>query len=378
MGEQMRKIAILTLNGYFNYGNRLQNFALQEVLKSMEFEVETIIISNKPQNKSYSLKKRISDTFKKSPMEIYNRIKYKIKRQKKQFLSRYRTRTFKEFTLDYIKETDYSISDKELPDNLSARYDYFVAGSDQVWNPSYNYGSSIYFLTFTEKHKRITYAPSFGVSEIKPEFIERYREWISDIDRISVREDVGAKIIKDLTGKEVPVLVDPTLLLSREKWLTIAKEASNKPKEKYLLTYFLGGLPAQYKEQLKNIAKENKLEVINMGDIKEKDTYRTGPREFIDYINSCSLMCTDSYHGLVFSILFEKPFIVFERANSMNMYSRINTLLDKFDFNSRKVENVLSEENVFTIDFKYVAPILEAERKKSIDYLKEALNVKAV
>ena len=364
MGEQMRKIAILTLNGYFNYGNRLQNFALQEVLKSMEFEVETIIISNKPQNKSYSLKKRISDTFKKSPMEIYNRIKYKIKRQKKQFLSRYRTRTFKEFTLDYIKETDYSISDKELPDNLSARYDYFVAGSDQVWNPSYNYGSSIYFLTFTEKHKRITYAPSFGVSEIKPEFIERYREWISDIDRISVREDVGAKIIKDLTGKEVPVLVDPTLLLSREKWLTIAKEASNKPKEKYLLTYFLGGLPAQYKEQLKNIAKENKLEVINMGDIKEKDTYRTGPREFIDYINSCSLMCTDSYHGLVFSILFEKPFIVFERANSMNMYSRINTLLDKFDFNSRKVENVLSEENVFTIDFKYVAPILEAERKK--------------
>lgn len=378
MGEQMRKIAILTLNGYFNYGNRLQNFALQEVLKSMEFEVETIIISNKPQNKSYSLKKRISDTFKKSPMEIYNRIKYKIKRQKKQFLSRYRTRTFKEFTLDYIKETDYSISDKELPDNLSARYDYFVAGSDQVWNPSYNYGSSSYFLTFTEKHKRITYAPSFGVSEIKPEFIERYREWISDIDRISVREDVGAKIIKDLTGKEVPVLVDPTLLLSREKWLTIAKEASNKPKEKYLLTYFLGGLPAQYKEQLKNIAKENKLEVINMGDIKEKDTYRTGPREFIDYINSCSLMCTDSYHGLVFSILFEKPFIVFERANSMNMYSRINTLLDKFDFNSRKVENVLSEENVFTIDFKYVAPILEAERKKSIDYLKEALNVKAV
>jgi exopolysaccharide biosynthesis predicted pyruvyltransferase EpsI len=105
-------------------------------------------------------------------------------------------------------------------------------------------------------------------------------------------------------------LADPILLLTKEKWLSIAKEASNKPKDKYLLTYFLGGIPTQYKKEIKKTAKENNLEIINLGDIKEKDTYQTGPSEFIDYINNCSVMFTDSFHGTVFSILFEKPFVV--------------------------------------------------------------------
>lgn len=194
--------------------------------------------------------------------------------------------------------------------------------------------------------------------------------------KLSVREDDGAKIIKELTGKDAPVLVDPTLLLTREKWLSIAKEASNKPKGKYLLTYFLGGIPDNYKKQIKNIVKENKLEVINLGDIREKETYITGPSEFIDYINNCSILCTDSFHGAVFSILLEKPFIVFERIGSTSMYSRIDTLLNKFKLNYRKAENMTWGEDVFNIDFSHIPSILSSERKKAIDYLNDALNVK--
>jgi hypothetical protein len=81
-----------------------------------------------------------------------------------------------------------------------------------------------------KRHKRIAYAPSFGVSEIADEHKENYKEWISGIHKLSVREDDGAKIIKDLTGRDAPVLVDPTLLLTKEKWMTISKEAVNKPK----------------------------------------------------------------------------------------------------------------------------------------------------
>jgi len=371
----MRKIGIMTLNGYYNYGNRLQNYALQESLKFLGFVVETIINRRTPKKTKFI--KRIhnlgTNSYKEIYIKAYNKTWRKIR--KKSIVKR--TENFKEFTLNYINETNYFISENNIPKNLSDRYDYFVTGSDQVWNPVYTLGSSIFFLTFAEKHKRIAYAPSFGVSEIKPEYKEKYKEWISEIPWLSVREDDGARIIKELTGRDAPVLVDPTLLLTKEKWLSIAKEAQNKPKGNYLLTYFLGGIPPKYKKQIKKIAKVNNLEVINLADIRDKETYRTGPSEFIDYINSCSVFCTDSFHGAVFSILFEKPFIVYERMGStLSMFSRIETLLKKFKLESRKAENIKSNEDVFNIDFSHVPAILEAERKKSYDFLKEALNVK--
>lgn len=370
----MGKIAILTLNGYFNYGNRLQNYATQEVIKTLGFDAKTIINDRESLHKK-TLGDRI-DNLITNFKQLHSIICHKFWRSIHKDSIAKRTNIFKKFTSDYINETDYSISKNNIPDDLSDRYDYFITGSDQVWNPDYLHGSSIYFLTFAEKHKRIAFAPSFGVSEIKPEYVERYKKWISGMHRLSVREDDGAKIIKALTGRDAPVLVDPTLLLTREKWLSIAKEAKNKPKGKYLLTYFLGGVPNKYKRQIKSIVKENNLEVINMGDIREKETYETGPSEFIDYINSCSIFCTDSFHGTVFSILFEKPFIVYERmGTSLSMFSRIDTLLDKFDLNSRKAENIKTNEQAFNIDYSHVPPILEAERNKALNYLKEALNI---
>ena len=378
----MKKIAILTLNGYFNYGNRLQNYALQEILKTYKFDVETVInntkeIYNKNKMDNNTKINKLIKLRSNSIPQIYNKFKNEFVRYiNKQNIVR-RTEVFKKFTLDYIRETDLIISEDNIPVDLSNKYDYFITGSDQVWNPDYIYGSSIFFLTFAEKHKRIAYAPSFGVSEIKPEYKEKYKEWISEIPWLSVREDDGARIIKELTGRDAPVLVDPTLLLTKEKWLSIAKEAQNKPKGNYLLTYFLGGIPPKYKKQIKKIAKVNNLEVINLADIRDKETYRTGPSEFIDYINSCSVFCTDSFHGAVFSILFEKPFIVYERMGStLSMFSRIETLLKKFKLESRKAENIKSNEDVFNIDFSHVPAILEAEKKKSYDFLKEALNVK--
>lgn len=375
----MAKIAIITLNGYFNYGNRLQNYALQESIKSLGFSVETIINSTK---QTYKLEPTFISRFKNlmmnNPKEISRMIVNKVNNNKIKEIQEIRTRIFMDFTYKYIIETSHPILDNKISGDLSSRYNYFVTGSDQVWNPEYIEGSSINFLTFTEKHKRISYAPSFGVSEIKPDYIENYKEWISDMCKLSVREDDGAKIIKVLTGRDAPVLVDPTLLLTKEKWLSISNEASNKPKGNYLLTYFLGGVPGRYKKQINIIAKENNLEVINLGDIREIETYKTGPSEFIDYVDSCSIFCTDSFHGAVFSILMDKPFIVYERkGTSLSMFSRINTLLDKFDLNSRKAENVKMNQ-VFEADYSHVPGILEAERNKSFNYLKEALNIEDV
>ena len=376
MSATMRKVAILTLNGYFNYGNRLQNYSTQEALESLDFEVETIINDTiYIANKSFLCK--LTNLKHKSFKEIYNKLNSNLSKYIYRNGIAKRIEIFKKFTKDYIKETNYAISKDNIPKDLSDRYNYFITGSDQVWNPCNLHGSSIYFLTFAEKHKRIAFAPSFGVSEIKAEYVERYKEWLSGMHRLSVREDDGAKIIKELTGRDAPVLVDPTMLLTKEKWLSIAKPAKNKPKGKYLLTYFLGGIPPKYKSQIRNIVKENNLEVINLGDLREKETYETGPSEFIDYINSCSIFCTDSFHGTVFSILFQKPFIAYERmGSSLSMFSRIDTLLNKFDLNCRKAENIRTNEQAFNIDYSHVPPILEAERNKALNYLKEALNVR--
>ncbi len=141
-----------------------------------------------------------------------------------------------------------------------------------------------------------------------------------------------------------------------------------------MLTYFLGKVPKETQKKIKQIAEKNKLEIVRLADIRDKKRYLAGPSEFIDYINSAALVCTDSFHGTVFSILMETPFIVFDRVGT-SMYSRIETLLDKFKLHSRQA-NYIKDDEIFNIDFSHIPPILDEERKKALNYLKEALNVK--
>lgn len=378
----MKKIAVFTLNGYFNYGNRLQNYATQEVLKSLGFKVETVIVKNKPLPSTTSLIViRINNIRNMHFKEVVNRILYKfwsmVNKNKIRVLENKRTEIFKKFTVDNIIETKFSISDDYIPNELISNYDYFITGSDQVWNPSFNYGSSIYFLTFAPKSKRIAFSPSFGVFKIPIEHQTNYKKWISDMGHLSVREGAGADIIKQLTGEKALVLVDPTMMLTKEQWLSVSNKPTNLSDDKFLLTYFLGGVPNEYKEKIKKISEDNNLRVINLGDIKDYDTYQTGPAEYIEYINTASILCTDSFHGAIFSIIMEIPFIVFERKGiSESMFSRIETLLRKFNLESRKVNNITSDNQVLDVDFSHIPPILEAERNKTLDYLKNALHIK--
>ncbi len=205
------------------------------------------------------------------------------------------------------------------------------------------------------------------------EYKERYKKWLSVIPYLSVREESGAKIVKELTGRDVPVLIDPTLMLTKEKWLSIAREDPYKPDRPYLLTYFLGKVPKETRKKIKKIARDNNLEIVKLADIRDKKRYIACPSEFIDYINSAALVCTDSFHGSVFSILMETPFIVFERVGTV-MYSRIETLLNKFHLHSRQVNNI-KDDQIFNIDFSHIPPILEEERRKALDFLIEALKV---
>ncbi|MFD1334541.1 polysaccharide pyruvyl transferase family protein [Oceanobacillus iheyensis] len=374
----MKKVAILTLNGYFNYGNRLQNYALQEVIKDMGFEVETVVNNTNLRNQGKSKiegRDIIKKLREKSLIDLSRGLYIKFENYLyKDKVNQQRTRIFKDFSLSYIAETDYSISIDNIPSDLSDRYDIFVTGSDQVWNPNFRKGSSIDFLTFASPEKRISYAASFGISTIPQEYVEDYRLWLSEIAHLSVREDAGAKIIKGLTGRKAEVVLDPTMMLTKEQWLAISRVPSNKPIKRYLLTYFLGGIPKERVNLMKSIAKKNDLEIINLAQVEDRIPYLSGPSEFIDYIYSASVFCTDSFHGAVFSILLDTPFIVFNReGQSSSMNSRIDTLLKTFKLESRLADNIKDNNQIFNIDYSHTIPILESERKKSFNYLEKAL-----
>ena len=378
MSVPKKKIGIITLHGYENYGNKLQNYALQEVIKSLGFMAQTVVIRNTQTNDKKYLRK-FKTAIKMSLKELYKNIATRINRRKFYYANKAlidkRTNYFKDFSQIYLNEKFYNNSSAELK-KVSSEYDYFITGSDQVWNPLYINKAPIYFLTFTNKRKRIAYAPSFGRSDLPIEYQDKFRSWISDMAQLSVREESGANIIKKLTGRNVTVLADPTLMLSKEQWLSISKEAPNKTKKKYILTYFLGGITKKIQLQISDIAECYNLKIINLVDMKDKKTYETGPSEFIDFINSASVFFTDSFHGVVFSILTQTPFVVYERiSKSSSMYSRIETLLDMFDLRDREAINIKNKEQVFNMDFSHTYSILELERKKGLDYLKETLDV---
>lgn len=370
------KVGIVTICDYLNYGNRLQNYASQEVIKSLGYEVETIV------NTPLKIKDLDKNIYEKilynTKNNSFKKIISKIKKKTQQYLNKKKLddkkRSFLEFTNEYIKETDYIINRENIPSEEIGKFDYFIVGSDQVWNPNFRYGNPIDFLTFAPKHKRIAYAPSFGTSHIPDQYINNYKRWLTEFKSLSVREVAGAEVIKKLTGRESLVLIDPTLMLTKEKWLSISKTSNNKPHENFLLTYFLGEIPKDKEKLIKEIAINNQMKIVNLANFKDEKYFSVCPREFIDLINSSTLFITDSFHGVVFSILLEKQFIVIERVGEeASMNSRMDTILTKFGFESRKWNIVDKKKELFSVDFNNVSIILKTEREKTYSYLKEAI-----
>ena len=208
---------------------------------------------------------------------------------------------------------------------------------------------------------------------------DNYKKWINGMEYLSVREQAGADIIKDLTGREAIVLLDPTLMLSKDEWMNIAKkpELNQDLNKKYILTYFLGNKSLEVENKINKIAKDNGLQIINLLDINDKYIYSVDPSEFIWLINNCELMCTDSFHGAVFSLIMKRPFIVFERkSEGASINSRLETLLSKFDMECRLDKNICNNGQVFNVDFENVDRIINNEKEKTFNYLKNALNIK--
>lgn len=295
---------------------------------------------------------------------------------------RYRViKKFAEFNSKYLKVTS-PVIDSEDFFRVSEDFDVFVSGSDQIWNPNIvSESGSIdgrYFLDFVKGKKKISYASSMGTYKYSEESLPKILSYLSDYDSISVRELDTSKYLQDVLGLSVDHVLDPTLLLTKNEWLSSFSISTHRV-EKFILVYAL-----KKDNLLKKVvdlvsAKLGfKVYAIDQDPIINYSCDRhmmdVGPEEFVDLFSQASFVITNSFHGTAFSVNFSVPFLVTKPATGIN---RINSLLDGVglqsrvveEFNKEGVEVILNQE----IDFGSAGCKIEQLRRKSLGYLERAL-----
>lgn len=361
------KIAQITLYGYHNYGNILQKFALQHTLKKFTDFTEVLYIDSiglfSENVRSYTAQCPLNPTRK-------DNINYKETFHRREAV---RQSKFKDFENLYVKTR----FDFPYFEDIADEYDFFVVGSDQVWNPKWN--PPYIFFEFVPRKKKIAYAASIGNPTIPDEKKKLFQRGISDFNYVSVREEEAAKIINELTGKTPRVLLDPVFLLNKNEWMTVAQKPTwfkEKYRRGFILTYYLRKSPPLV---VKKLATELNLPVINLLDVENFNHFTVGPSEFVWLFANASLIFTNSFHGTAFSSLFKRPFINYEFKETWGtlMSNRILTLLKLFGLEDRRTfgEKVFTPEEAMKIDFTRRDEVLLLERMKAFKFLAEALGV---
>lgn len=358
----MKKIAIVTLTGNINYGNRLQNYALQEAIKKDGYDVKTLWNIDK-KGGIFCFIKEIIKIF-----LNYFRF-HKLSKRKLSFFY---------FGKKYIKRTLLPVFTGSNLNYLNEKYDKFVIGSDQIWNCEFNKNcfGEFEFANFADENKCVSYAASFGISEIPEKYKKKYIKGLNGIKKISVRESRGSEIVKELTGKAAKVVLDPTMLLTKKDWEKMIEIPREKEEEDFLLTYFLGGMSLEARKFIEEYAKKRRLKIIELCNENNK-YYYYNPGEFLYLLNHAQIVLTDSFHACVFSILFQKPFYVLERRDcGFSMNSRLDTLLNRYNLSEKKINEASDMGKIEVYKYKNYQDIeeqIEKDREESLNFLKEAL-----
>lgn len=346
-------VSLITIYDLNNYGNRFQNYALSTVLKKYDPNVITI-----PDN---------IPTYYSNPYRLVRHAGGEVYRHMVLSNQNKRHVRFLRFTKKNIKTATFNLKRRLANDRNSI----FVVGSDQVWNPYFRHLSELDTLSFLNDKTGISYAASFGVNEL-PEYCDsQLCEIGMHFKAVSVREESAKDLLKPYMN-DVQVHVDPTLLLTPHEWEKVMHKPRRFPKKKYIALYFLGSLNAMRRAQIREFAEKHRLEIVEFMD-KSSVYYSYGPAEFLWVIQHAEAVFTDSFHGSVFSFLFDKPFVVYNREdNTHNMSSRMETFLPLFHLEEQSYKgtlpDVLMEHNYSS---GYV--VLEKERERSFDYLKQNL-----
>lgn len=366
-----QKIGIVTIYDLNNYGNRLQNYATLNYLNKNGYYAETLIVE-------YVTLFQVFKNFLKKLLgkDIYK--EWNLTQESKERISslseldKKRYKKFYDFTYRYAPPRYIKYIGRIcLSPNHS--FDKIFVGSDQVWNPTIAQATNTEFLRFVASKKRVAWAASFGVDNIELHK-KRIIKGIKEIPYLSVREESAKNIIKKMCERDAEILIDPTLLLDAKDWKGISQKPENIECDRdYILTYFLGGRPNRANILLREY-KNKGYKIYNLADKTDETLYSLGPEEFLYLLEHAKLVLTDSFHACAFSFIFDRPFIVFQRAGrNSGMMSRITTFLNMFDLTRKYIDSGINND-VFEHDYTVGKKILEKEREKVHDFLELVMN----
>lgn len=353
----MKKIGIITFQETNNYGAIFQNYALQQAIRKLGAEPETLDYKSEYIGKPYRLQHlKNKGLF----GYLFGILGYMI----------YLPRTKKCNEFRKIIKFSQPITKKEL-NKIEENYDHFITGSDQVWNCKLTGMDTAYMLDFVkDKRKCSSYAASIGLPKLELDIAKKYDELIKDFHCVSVRESSAAKLLEEITTKEIQVVSDPCLLLNVDEWKLVT--LPKKRKNPFVLVYQLG-VSGDVVKLAKKIAKEKKLKIVfvpfPVGELaKGKWAFDAGNADLLSYIRDAEYVITDSFHGTLLSIIFNKQFFTKVAGTHAGVGSRIYDLLDKYGLRERIITENIRYDN--SIDYKNINMLIEKERESSINVLK--------
>ena len=371
----MKTLGIITIHKIHNYGSVLQAYALQQVCEEMGFKVEIIDYNFPNKFHADNKYKTQGDTQPNEPKWVKMLFAKALMRQHKgidTFVKKFQ----------HLSSKSYS-----SPDELEAQapaYDVYITGSDQLWNPRFCNGDPAFMLHFDPDNALIiSYAASIGANAIPDDLNPRYKELLSRYAHISVRENSGRQVVKDILGKDAEVVLDPTLLLNRDEWNRIAVP-DRLFKKKYVLCYYLNytfnSFP--YVDQLADyMQKQTGFEILRVSRPPHKlftshMHYRVGatPEEFLALVRDSEMVLTTSFHGTAFAVNYGKPvFTIVKDRNASD--SRQVSLVENLGLEKQilSITDAFPTQERFSYDVEDEQRRLQELRQQSLDYLNRAL-----
>lgn len=374
-----------------NFGSALQSYATQKAVQKLGYDTEILRIEGvEKQIQRKKILFFLSRLVKKDELKyVADKALSKFKSESTGDYSKnmaVRHKMYESFNAEFFRFAEKKNSFSELS-ALCKKYDAVLVGSDQLWRPS-NIAGGYFTLEFVpDEVKKIAFSTSFGVSVIPALQRGHAKRYLSRIEHISVRENSGKKLVKELINRDIPVVTDPTMLFDINDWQEIVPEKHITTGD-YILTYFMGDNP-KHREFVKRLKAKTGYKIVSLlhgsvyvasdEDFPDEKPYDVGPGEFIDLIANARYMVTDSFHGSVFSILNRTPFFTMLRYEDKSAFSsndRVHTLLSWTGLPDRLLtgDEDVNEQLNKTIDFESVLRRVEENRKQSWGFLENALN----
>lgn len=353
------RVGIITWQGRYNYGNRLQNYATCKIYEKLDCETVNLILQN--------------ENFLNKAKSVIKMLVGRKEFSRESTLSPERLAAFDSFNRHLSFQVINSLHDKKLK-----QFDYFSVGSDTIWNlGEKSFYDDWRYLQFCEPAQRIALAPSFGSDSLTDRQMVRLSHYVEDYPCLSMREESGVSLIRQASGKDAVALCDPTLVLDRSDWRRVSRGGLT-PDHPYIFAYLLGERSSEANDALGYAVDHVASDVILLSDREEEGELPAGPAEFISLIENAAYVITDSFHGAVFAALFETPLSIVHRieggATKARLFSRLDNLSHKLG-----LENKVMGSDDFSFeraaDFDGVYESIEVERLKFMNYLKARLHV---